>query len=135
MNKNVLSILIFALVGIAASTIIPWVKIDAFGQNQSVLGTAGDGYLTAGLLVVPLLLSILNLKSDGLGTGVFIGILIPSLIASGIGAYDIYNLTDKMPGISLNPFGEGIVIGSGLYLLVLSGLFITIRSFGARNKA
>jgi hypothetical protein len=131
MNKNVLSILIFALVGIAASIFIPWVK----AAGLSVSGDkGGDGYISAGFLAVPLIISIISLKSSGIGTGAFIGILIPALLASGVGILNIYDISSK--GISLNPFGdEFAVIGSGLYLLVLSGLFIAIRAFGARNKA
>ncbi len=138
MNKNKLSILILSLVGIAASTVIPWFNIDAFGQKQAVYGTAGDGVITAFLYAIPALVSLLGLKSESLGAGAFLGVLIPSIIALGVGGYDLYNATNataKWSGIGFNPFGEGIVVGSGLYLVILSGLIISFRAFSGRKKA
>lgn len=132
MNKNVLSILIFALVGIAASIFIPWFKV--FGKAEYGIDSPDYfGHIIAVSYALPLLVSLLNLKSAGLGALAKVGIIVPSLFASGFAAFIIY-IANSQLNINLNPFGEGNIIGSGLYLIVLSGLFITIRSFGAGKK-
>jgi hypothetical protein len=131
MNKQKMSIVIFAVVGIAASLFIPWFK--AFGYSKS--GSDGDGIFTAILYVVPLILSLVSSKTASFGKGAFWATIACGILASIIGIYEIYHANSLSSALSLNPFGDGLCVGTGLYLEIIAGIMIAVFTFKSKETA
>jgi hypothetical protein len=134
MHKQRLTILIIAAIG-AAATFLPWVSMPFVG---SINGTKGDGWITFGLYIVPLILSLLKDRNAALNGTLLIVAIIPALIASGFGIYKITDFNISMSGLNDNPFasrlGAAVSIEIGLYLVAISGILLTILSFLFKNK-
>jgi ABC-type phosphate transport system permease subunit len=129
MNKQRLTILIVAALGVLA-TFMPWIKAPLVG---TINGTSGDGWITLGLFVVPLVISLINDRTKALKGLPLYGAIIPGLIAGSIGLWKIVDFNSKMSELGDNPFaqalGASITIEFGLYQVVLAGIALPIVAF------
>ena len=132
LHKQRFAILILAATGML-SAFLPWLKIT---DNQIIYGTQGDGWIVFMLFAVPLVMSLTENKSNSLNKHMFYGAVIPSLIASIIGIYEIDNFNSTL---SENEFittavKEVASIQYGLYLAVVVGIVLPVVAFLLNDK-
>jgi len=134
MNKQRLGILIVASLG-ALATFLPWVKAPIIG---TINGTKGDGWITLVLFAIPLIISLLNDKTQAIKGGLLVGAIIPSIIAGIVGVWKIIDFNSKMSDIGDNPFaqalGATVSIEIGLYLVVLAGFALPLIAYLVKDK-
>jgi hypothetical protein len=116
-------ILAISILGIISSVAIPWAS--AMGII-SLYGTAGDGWITLFLYGLALVATLCVGNRLMPITGAWLlAILIPSGIASLIGFYDCWNISDKAQG--------AVSIGLGLILVVACGVASIIVLFTVKK--
>ncbi|GAB2760202.1 hypothetical protein [Salinimicrobium soli] len=109
-----IAIILLACLGVASS-FMPWVKIPILGHQ---IGTEYTGWLTLALFIIPFVISFLGQTSRLLkGVKLYIALL-ASLIAAGIGIWQIIDLDSGLTTVEY-----------GLYLMVISGLVIPLAAY------
>ena len=113
-----------SILGIIASVAIPWAS--AMGI-VTVYGTAGDGWITLFLYGLALVATLcVGTRLMPITGAWLLAVLIPSGIASLVGFYDCWNISDKAP--------QGTVsIGLGLILVVACGVASIIVLFTVKK--
>lgn len=104
---------------IALGSFLPWASVQLVGP---IYGTDGDGVITLGVAVLVAVLGLLA----GLGKGrawMFAAAIFLGLIAAGIGAYDLSNISSFVSGESMASLGAGLPIIIAGALIVLGGSF------------
>jgi hypothetical protein len=137
-HKQRLGVLIAAAAGIVA-TFLPWIHAPIIG---SVSGTQGDGWITLILFLPAVILCLSGDSTKPIKGGKRLGTVIPSLIASLIGAYkiaDFKSIKSSMnEGMEDNPFAEmfasTVQIGIGLYLLIAAGVAVAVLAWALDKK-
>lgn len=124
------------------ATFLPWVKVPLVGD---ISGTDGsDGWITFGLYLIPFIIVLIGDKTQRIKTKSvkFFLAIVPALLATAIGIYKIVDilsvLIDNVDSDDDNPFSQvfasGFSIEAGLYLVVLSGIVLTILAFAIKGK-
>lgn len=125
-NKNikVLDIIgmVVSLIGFVMSIIavfLPYISIDVFGYSQkaSVVETTNDTYIILGLCAIGIIVVACRCKTYGIDT------MLISVILIFITFFHINNIKTKLDEIEYSGF---VKIGSGIYLLLISGIIILI---------
>ena len=124
MHKQKLGILLISVIGIAA-TFMPW----ASTMGISVSGSKGDGWFSLILFLIPLIISLINMK-DSLKTGGMIAVFISSALILGIGVYEL-NQFKSVSGFS---FGM-LEIGFGIYVLIFCAIANPVITFLLKDKS
>ena len=131
MHKQRLGIMVLAGIGIAG-TFMPWAKLSLFGLNQTINGTEGDGWITLGLFVIPLLFSLLGNRKNALKIGLLIGAIIASLLAGLVAANDLIGMMSaKYKADTLGASSIGI----GLYVIASVSVSLPISALVLKGKA
>ena len=123
MHKQSLGILIISVIGMAA-TFMPW----ASTMGITITGSKGDGWFSLILFLIPLIISLINMK-DPLKTGGMIGVITSSVLILGIGLYELKQF-NSASGIS---FGM-LEIGFGIYVLLFCAIANPVIAFLLKNK-
>lgn len=149
-NSQRIAIAISAGIGILAC-FMPWVSLPIVG---TVNGTSGDGLIFAGLLVIPLLLSLLGDKTKQIDKKVKVATILIGILVIICGIFiEIAEFNNKIEtakhvsnsSINENSYGldnssrdiaknvSNAVISSakiefGLYLLIISGISVALCS-------
>lgn len=136
MSRQRLAILITAILGCLA-TFLPWIKGPIIG---SLDGTRGDGWITFGLFIIPILIAAIGNTSAALNTAQLLGTIIPAVLAVGIGMWKIADFKKimKSEGDEYNEFmgdlSNAFSIGNGIYLLIIAGVLLIILALTVKNK-
>lgn len=149
-NSQRIAIAISAGIGILAC-FMPWVSLPIVG---TVNGASGDGLIFAGLLVIPLLLSLLGDKTKQIDKKVKVATILIGILVIICGIFiEIAEFNNKIEtakhvsnsSINENSYGldnssrdiaknvsnaviSSAKIESGLYLLIISGISVALCS-------
>lgn len=127
MHKQRIAVLGLALLAIVGS-LGPWITVPML--NLTVDGSAGDGWLAVGCLVVVVLMAILGGFSKSFGM-VSWGIqLVFAALAVVIGAYTVYNVLDRLSGAPAGVWS----MGWGLPLLIIAAALIPVAGFALKDR-
>ena len=117
--KPAQAVALLAFFGVFIGSFLPWVSVGIFTKN----GTDGDGIITLILAATGVAL-LLFARSQG--PALLAGLA--ALLAVGVGGYDAVNISNKANELnstqSLIQFN--VSIGSGLVLLIISGIAATV---------
>lgn len=109
---------------VAVGSFLPWATVLLAGP---VYGTDGDGVITLGLAVLVALAGLLT----GLGKGrawMFVVTLILGLLATGIAAYDLSNISAFVSGESMADLGPGLpIIIVGGVVVMAAAMYGVVR--------
>jgi hypothetical protein len=123
------------VVAVAASagmlaTFLPWVHAPIVG---TIMGTAGDGWITLALFIPAAVLALRGVKDQPLEGGYRLGAAIPAGIAAMIGIVKLGDIIARKNDLPQdNPLAKAISasvqIGFGLYLLIAAGIALVVFS-------
>lgn len=120
-------------VGILAC-FLPWASLPIVG---SISGVKGDGWIYAGMLLVPILIAFLGDKTKALDKKSKVASGLIGAFVAVMGFYMISNFNEKIESTSKaigdNPFSQlatsSAHIDFGLYLLVIASVALMICAF------
>ena len=120
-------------VGILAC-FLPWASLPSVG---SISGAKGDGWIYAGMLLVPILIAFLGDKTKALDKKSKVASGLIGAFVAVMGFYMISNFNEKIESASKamgnNPFSQlatsSAHIDFGLYLLVIASVALMICAF------
>lgn len=136
MNKQRIGIIICASVG-ALATFMPWVSIPLIGTLN---GAKGDGWITFGFYVIPLIICFLGNTSKILNTVPLIVTVTSALLAVGVGMWKIADFNkimttnDQQDNPFVNTFSKATSIEFGLYLVIIAGVLLIIIALTSKDK-
>lgn len=122
--------------------------------HNSVPGSVGDGWISLGLYVPAVLLALIPRRgwwAKGWRGGWFFAYAIPSLLASGVGIFELVNLHGRQAELSTKIHTEPAIvfleklfninidirmsIGPGLYVVTAAGIVLVMVAFLLRGPA
>lgn len=124
MNRQKIVILVIAGIG-ALGTFMPWINLPIVG---SMSGAKGDGWISFGLFVIPMLCLFFSKGTQKITQWQKIIIITFGLLAAALGIWKIvdFNTIATNSFDTNNPleavFSSAVSIGYGLYAIVIAGI-------------
>jgi hypothetical protein len=108
---------------------MPWASVATAFGTISIAGTEGDGKITLAIGLAMVLLSVLELTGNVMVVGLPTRILglIAAFGATGVGGYDLVNVSENLSSVS-SQFARAS-IGVGLYAVVGGGVVAIVGGF------
>ena len=116
------------------SVFLPWFSFESFLVEYSENGLERNGLFIILLFSFCIILTILKDLNQTIGFVFKVGIILCSFLASSIVIIDVLTLNDETNNLVGNLLKTSITIGAGIYLLIISGLSITLVVLLYRNK-
>jgi hypothetical protein len=132
MVLNRVLLLLFSVLGIIASLVLPWVHYPKV-ENQILYGRMGDGVLTAFLFFLSGLIILFHVRKPVIKRGWLVFMTLSGLALSLLAYNKVESLEDQKTNFqSENPVFDvataGFYQGSGLYLMGIAGLGVFLLS-------
>jgi hypothetical protein len=125
--SRILTLLGFVLA--LAGCFLPWATIPYHG---SISGSVGDGWFPVGFLVPAVVLAFIGTKSEALGIGKGIAVLILGVAAA---LFMVWKVTGFM-NLQAKPGGEMISLGYGIWIEMVGGIAAFLGGLiGLKKKA
>lgn len=136
MSKQRLAVVILSSIGML-TTFMPWVSMPIVG---SVSGSKGDGWFSFSFFLIALIIGLMGSGKKILSKEQILGISLFGVLAAILGIWKIIDFNtimstiDTEDNIFTKAFSMGISIEFGLYLLVLTGVLISILPACLKDK-